>query len=82
VDLLVIDDQGQVSTYQDDGWLALFAAQWAGYAEDSRPDIASFLGWLAQQRPYGPFTLDEPQVTSSEGELDAIVVSTITSKKN
>lgn len=75
VDALAIDARGQVATSQDEGWLALFAAQWAGYADGTRPDITSFLGWLAQQRPYGPFTLDEPQVTSAEGELDAFITS-------
>lgn len=77
VDALAVDEHGQVATFHDDGWLALFATQWAGYAESARPEVASFLGWLAQQRPYGPFTLDEPKVTAAEGELDAIVNSAI-----
>lgn len=77
VDVLVVDSLGQVATFQEGGWLALFAAQWAGYAEGTRPDIASFLGWLVQQRPYGPFSLDVPQVTQAEGELDAIVSNAV-----
>lgn len=75
VDVLAIDALGQVATMQDEGWLALFATTWARYAAEARPNIGSFLGWLAQQRPYGPFSLDDPQVTAAEGELDAFVNS-------
>lgn len=78
IDVLAVDALGQVAVFRDEGWLALFAAQWAGYAEGTRPDVASFLGWLAQQRPYGPFSLDEPQVTSAEGDLDAFVNRALT----
>lgn len=73
VDALVIDEHGQVATSQDDGWLALFATQWAGYADDERPAVDAFLGWLKQQAPYGPFSLDEPMTASEEGELQALI---------
>lgn len=72
-DALAVDDKGQAVTLVDDGWLALFASQWSGYAEAARPDVGSFLGWVAQQTPYGPLALSEPKVISEEGEIRTVL---------
>ena len=78
VDALAVDELGQASAWQEGGWLALFAAQWSGYAEGSRPEIASFLTWLSKQSPYGPLALDEPKVISGEGDLDSFITQAVT----
>jgi hypothetical protein len=70
LDTLVIDSLGQALTSQEAGWLALFADQWAGYAEAERPDVFAFLSWLAAQPVYVPgAVLEAPAVFSEAGPL-------------
>lgn len=73
VDALAIDARGSAATLLEEGWLALFADQWAGYAEPARPQIAEFLGWLAGQTPYGPFSIEQPRISSEAGDLESLV---------
>lgn len=69
-DTLVIDALGQAVTSQDGGWLALFADQWAGYAEAERPDVFAYLSWLATQPVYDPgASLEAPTVFSEAGPI-------------
>lgn len=73
VDALAIDERGATAGVLDGSWLALFGEQWSGYAEGARPDLESFLGWVAQQVPYGLFSVEQPWVTREGGDLQGLV---------
>lgn len=74
VDTLVIDELGNVAVANPDGWLSLFADEWAGYDEEVRPEIGAYLRFVETKRPPGAFALTTPEVFQDEGDLAAFTV--------
>lgn len=78
VDALAVDELGSAHVADEDGWLGLFADQWAGYSDVDRPEVGPFVQWLSNQKPYGPFAVDGFEVLSADGPLDVHVTRALT----
>lgn len=75
VDALVFDEQGNAATANGNPWLSVFAGEWS--AMDARPDVEDYLSWLATQRPYGPYSLENPEAVFADGHIEDVAAQLV-----
>lgn len=78
-DLLVLDENGIYAVARGNEWLESIGAQWADFTEETRPSLVEFLGWIADQSPYGGGALGKPLVSLEEGTTEGIALRSVPS---
>lgn len=75
VDVLVVDEQGQAATATGSRFLAQAADEWVN--RENRPDLETYINWLADQQPYGPYSLTGAAVVEESGLIQDIALRMI-----
>jgi hypothetical protein len=75
VDALVLDENGNAATARGNPWLESFAGDWR--ERQVRPEVESYINWVAQERPYGPYQVSSVKVTVANGGVEELAAGAV-----